>query len=125
MAGASGLIVIGGIGLAAAMYARPNNLPQRVRELTGPLYTLSYNKFYLDELATGLVTFPVNAIAFLSLVADQGLIDRFVDWLGAIPSRFGSVLRPIQSGLIQSYALVMLFGLAAFLAIQFWMVRIP
>jgi NADH-quinone oxidoreductase subunit L len=125
LAGASMLAALGGIGVAALMYARPSNLPQLVRTAVGPLYNLSLNKFYLDEVATLLVTFPVQAIAFLSLLADQGLIDRLVDSIGAVPAVLGRFLRPVQSGVIQSYALVMLFGLAIFLTTILQLVPFP
>ena len=125
LAGASMLAALGGIGVAAYMYARPSNRPQLVRTAFGPLYNLSLNKFYLDEVATVLVTFPVKAIAFLSLLADQGLIDRLVDWIGGIPAVIGRFLRPVQNGLIQSYALVMLFGLAIFLTTILQLVPFP
>jgi NADH-quinone oxidoreductase subunit L len=84
------------------------------------------HKFYFDEIASVLVTFPVQAIAFLSLVLDQGLVDRLVDWVGGIPAAIGRVFRPVQNGLIQTYALIMLVGLAVFLVmiIQAW-VPIP
>jgi NADH-quinone oxidoreductase subunit L len=121
----STLAVLAGIGVAVLMYARPSNLPQLVRTAFGPLYDLSLNKFYLDEIAAVLVTFPVNAIAFLSNVADQGLVDRLVDWVGSIPAVVGRFLRPVQNGLIQSYALVMLFGLAIFLTTILQLVPFP
>jgi NADH:ubiquinone oxidoreductase subunit 5 (subunit L)/multisubunit Na+/H+ antiporter MnhA subunit len=115
LAGGSMLAVLAGIAVAVLMYARPSNLPQLVRTAFGPLYNLSLNKFYLDEIANVLVIFPVKALAFFSSVADQGLVDRLVDAIGNIPAYFGRFLRPVQSGVIQSYALVMLFGLAIFL----------
>jgi NADH-quinone oxidoreductase subunit L len=125
LAGASMLAALGGIGVAALMYARRSNLPQLVRTAVGPFYHLSLNKFYLDEIATILVTFPVKAIAFLSLLADQGLIDRLVDGIGSVPAVIGRFLRPVQNGLIQSYALVMLFGLAIFLTTILQLVALP
>ena len=125
LAGASMLAALGGIGVAALMYARRSNLPQLVRTAVGPFYYLSLNKFYLDEIATILVTFPVKAIAFLSLLADQGLIDRLVDGIGSVPAVIGRFLRPVQNGLIQSYALVMLFGLAIFLTTILQLVALP
>jgi NADH-quinone oxidoreductase subunit L len=62
-----------------------------------------------------LVIFPVKALAFFSLLFDQGVVDRLVDEVGIVPGILGRFLRPVQNGLIQSYALVMLFGLAIFL----------
>jgi NADH:ubiquinone oxidoreductase subunit 5 (subunit L)/multisubunit Na+/H+ antiporter MnhA subunit len=107
------------------MYAQPSDRPAKVAAAAGPFYQLSLNKFYLDDLANVLVSFPVNAIAFISLLFDQGVIDRLVDEVGAVPPMIGRFLRPVQNGFIQSYALVMIFGLAIFLTtvLQVWAVR--
>jgi NADH-quinone oxidoreductase subunit L len=122
---ASALAAIGGIAIAYYMYAQPSDRPEKAAAAVGPFYYLSLNKFYLDDLATLLVSFPVNALAFLSLLFDQALIDRLVDEVGAIPPIFGRFLRPVQNGFLQSYALVMVFGLAIFLTtvLQVWAVR--
>lgn len=125
LAGASMLAALGGIGVAALMYAKPSNRPQLVRTAVGPLYDLSLNKFYLDEIANLLVTFPVKAIAFISVLFDQGFVDRLVDEIGTVPAMIGRFLRPVQNGLIQSYALVMLFGLAIFLTTILQLVPFP
>jgi NADH-quinone oxidoreductase subunit L len=121
----SAIAVIAGIAVAYVMYAQPSDRPAKVAAAAGPFYQLSLNKFYLDELATVLVSFPVNAIAFISLLFDQGVIDRLVDEVGAVPPMIGRFLRPVQNGFIQSYALVMIFGLAIFLTtvLQVWAVR--
>jgi NADH-quinone oxidoreductase subunit L len=122
---ASSIAAIGGIALAYVMYAQPSDRPAKVAAAAGPFYYLSLNKFYLDDLATAFVSFPVNALAFASLLFDQGVIDRIVDGVGAIPPAIGRFLRPVQNGFVQSYALVMVFGLAIFLTtvLQVWMVR--
>lgn len=122
---ASAIAVIAGIAIAYVMYAQPSDRPAKVAAAAGPFYQLSLNKFYLDDLANVLVSFPVNAIAFISLLFDQGVIDRLVDEVGAVPPMIGRFLRPVQNGFIQSYALVMIFGLAIFLTtvLQVWAVR--
>ena len=45
------------------------------------------------------------------------VVDRLVDWIGSIPPAVGRYLRPTQNGFIQSYALVMVFGLAILLIV--------
>jgi NADH-quinone oxidoreductase subunit L len=122
LAAASALAALAGIAIAYVMYAQPSDRPAKVAAAAGPFYQLSLNKFYLDEVATVLVSFPVNAMAFICLLFDQGLIDRLVDWIGSVPPAIGRFLRPVQNGLIQSYALVMIFGLAIFLTtvLQVW-----
>ena len=42
---------------------------------------------------------------------DRWVIDTLVDCVGFIPALFGSVLRPIQNGMVQNYAMVMMIGL--------------
>jgi NADH-quinone oxidoreductase subunit L len=125
LAVASSIAALAGIAIAYVMYAQPSDLPNKVAAAAGPFYRLSLNKFYLDELANLLVAFPVNAVAFISLLFDQGVIDRLVDEVGAVPVVIGRFLRPVQNGFIQSYALVMIFGLAIFLTtvLQVWAVR--
>ena len=125
LAVASALAAIGGIAVAYVMYAQPSDRPAKVAAAAGPFYQLSLNKFYLDEVATLLVTFPVGALSFISLLFDQGFIDRLVDEIGTVPVVVGRFLRPVQNGFIQSYALVMIFGLAIFLTtvLQVWAVR--
>jgi NADH-quinone oxidoreductase subunit L len=122
---ASSIAAIAGIAIAYVIYAQPSDRPAKVAAAAGPFYQLSLNKFYLDELATVFVSFPVNALAFISLLFDQAFIDRLVDEVGVVPSIIGRFLRPVQNGFIQTYALVMIFGLAIFLTtvLQVWAVR--
>lgn len=41
---------------------------------------------------------------------DRNIIDYLVDIVGFLPKLLGSILRPLQGGLIQFYALVMILG---------------
>ena len=43
------------------------------------------------------------------------MVDSLVDLVGHVPRLFGGLLRPIQNGLVQFYALAMVLGLAVFL----------
>jgi NADH:ubiquinone oxidoreductase subunit 5 (subunit L)/multisubunit Na+/H+ antiporter MnhA subunit len=46
---------------------------------------------------------------------DQYVVDGLVDGVGRVPVMVGRVLRSAQNGLVQSYALMMVLGLAALL----------
>ena len=41
------------------------------------------------------------------------MIDGLVNLIGAVPAVFGAMLRPLQGGLVQFYALAMVLGLLA------------
>jgi NADH-quinone oxidoreductase subunit L len=84
------------------------------RSLHG-LYELSLNKFHVDELYYGLIVRPLTALARLCRVFDLYILDSLVDLVGQVPRLIGAVLRPIQNGLVQFYALAMILGLTVFL----------
>lgn len=118
---ASWLMMVGiaasvlGLLIAASMYARPSLLPVRLAERFPLLYQLSANRFYLDEVYQAFVVGPVTRLARGLVRADDQGLDATVDLLGNLPAGFARGLRLLQSGLVQSYALVSFVGLAALL----------
>ena len=62
------------------------------------------------------MTLPAAVLAKLSAFFDM-LVDGIVDLIGLAPSLFGTMLRPIQNGLVQFYALAMVLGLTVFMFI--------
>jgi len=108
-ASAAGLI---GIGLAWLMYvARPRLADSFVNSVRG-LYTLVYNKYFVDEIYDATIVKPVvnGSRVVLWKGADVGLIDGIVNGVGATARQVGAGLRLIQSGNIRSYATWVLFG---------------
>lgn len=75
------------------------------------LYSLSNNKFYLDEIYGALIIAPCRALAAFAYWCDQRIVDGIVNTIGRIPPAMGSLLRPLQTGMIQFYALAMALGL--------------
>jgi NADH-quinone oxidoreductase subunit L len=99
-----------GIAVAWFFYLRSPAIPARLAGILGPLYQLSLNKFYLDQILWGLVVGPFRALAVLATLFDIGIIDGIVDGLGKLPRVFSVFPRVLQNGLVPSYALVMLTG---------------
>jgi NADH-quinone oxidoreductase subunit L len=112
----SAVIALAGIGLAYVVYVRNPDAEARFAANYPAVYNLSQNRFYIDEIYTGLVTLPAAALAKLSAFFDV-LVDGIVDLVGLAPSLIGTWLRPIQNGLVQFYALAMVLGLTVFLFI--------
>ena len=79
------------------------------------LYQLSLNKFFLDELYDVFVLKPLAGFTEFSRLFDQLVVDNLVDLVGHLPSLVGRLVRPIQNGLVQFYALAMMLGLTVFL----------
>jgi NADH-quinone oxidoreductase subunit L len=88
-------------GLADVMAAR-----------AGALYTLVYNKYFVDEIYDSAVVRPVigGSRELLWKRADVRVIDGAVNGIGARAVELGGVLRLLQSGNVRSYATWVVFG---------------
>ncbi|HWX24749.1 MAG TPA: NADH-quinone oxidoreductase subunit L, partial [Vicinamibacteria bacterium] len=51
---------------------------------------------------------------------DAGLIDGIVNGVGDLVGLLGRTVRPLQTGLVRSYALMILAGAVAVVAYVFW-----
>ncbi|MCA2981097.1 MAG: NADH-quinone oxidoreductase subunit L, partial [Myxococcaceae bacterium] len=110
------VIALTGGGLAFFLYMRffPARRGQPLPAALEGLRTLSWNKFYVDELYQLVVIRPVSMTArALWRVVDSVLIDgvavRGTAW---VTKQSGSVLRYLQTGDAQAYAAIMALGLA-------------
>ena len=108
VAGVSTLISLLGFGLAWAIYGgghtRSNDLTMKM----GALYSLSFNKFYVDEIYQWMNRNFVGGMAKLSFWLDIHALGAIVDnaWRGT--GAAGDELRRTQTGQMQQYAAVML-----------------
>jgi NADH:ubiquinone oxidoreductase subunit 5 (subunit L)/multisubunit Na+/H+ antiporter MnhA subunit len=79
------------------------------------VFAVSRNKLYVDELYYAVFVKPAEVLAFLARVFD-GFLDALSRLVAAVPRFVGAQVRPIQTGLVQFYALAMALGLAVFLS---------
>jgi NADH-quinone oxidoreductase subunit L len=132
------LLAAGGILLGVSFYVKRPELPRAWGERLRPLYKLSFNKWYWDYLLdvkgveagkalnnslwrvdSGVVDGGVNGSArvtrFSSGVSrwwDKWVVDGILVWLTSKITYAGSVvLRSIQTGFWQNYALLFTLGL--------------
>ncbi len=112
---ASQVFGLGGIGLAFLMYVLHPRLAAVTKKVSGSVYNLSLNRFYLDELLTILFVRSLQILSWLIQALDRELWDKLVDSVARIPAWLGDKFRPVQNGLVQFYALAMALGLTIFL----------
>jgi proton-translocating NADH-quinone oxidoreductase chain L len=111
----SSLFALGGIAVAYWMYVKQPALPTKLAEdLPGP-YELSRHRFYIDELYDIFIIKPLTGFTTFCRMFDTYVVDGLVDLLGQVPRFLGFLFRPIQNGLVQFYALLMILGVAGFL----------
>jgi NADH-quinone oxidoreductase subunit L len=106
---------LAGIALAWWIYVRKPGTADRLAASMPALYELSRNRFYLDEIYVAFVVKPLLIFAQICRVFDQYIVDGVVDLVGQVPRFGGLVFRPIQNGLVQFYALLMVLGATGFL----------
>jgi NADH-quinone oxidoreductase subunit L len=107
-------VIVGlvGILLAYFLYAKPSTVPQRMAHQFKRLYSLSLNKWFFDEFYDLVFVKPTIFLSFLLWKeVDKGVIDGIVNGVAEFCQTSAASLRRLQTGQLQTYALVMAIGL--------------
>jgi NADH-quinone oxidoreductase subunit L len=110
---------VAGIALAWWMYVAKPGMADALAGSVKGLYTLVYNKYFVDEIYDAAIVEPLVNGSRLVLWKgmDAGFIDGMVNGAGARARNLGSVLRLMQSGNIRSYATWVLLGSLGVIAV--------
>lgn len=110
-------VAFAGAALAYVFYLRRPDMPATLSRNMRGVYELLLDKYRIDELYDATVVTPyVRCSTFLWKVADQELIDGFVNGVAGSLIANGDLWRRLQTGNVQHYALVFLGGVVAVLA---------
>jgi NADH-quinone oxidoreductase subunit L len=109
----SGAIAIVCIALAFVIYLPNRNKAKKLASALHPLHTLLANKYYVDELYDWLIVRRLRNLGQFCFGTDNYFIDSIL-WLVTAIVRFPGWLMSVifQRGILQSYALMMLLGVA-------------
>jgi NADH-quinone oxidoreductase subunit L len=100
-----------GLALGYVLYRRYRE-PDPMRAL-GPLYTVFARKYYMDDLYDEGIRRPIQyPIAQGTAAFDRNAVDGAVNGVGVGTRRLGGLLRYIQSGNVQRYAVFLFAGVA-------------
>ncbi|MCD6150805.1 MAG: NADH-quinone oxidoreductase subunit L [Deltaproteobacteria bacterium] len=104
-------IALLGIFLAYTMYIKKRDMPEKLANSYPFLYRLLLNKWYVDELYELTVIKPIHGFSVLLWKGvDVAIIDGIVNGVARIVGWFSGVVRYIQSGYVQSYAVSVVLG---------------
>ncbi len=112
-------LAIIGILIAYSLYFKQSDRPQKVATAFGGLYKSAYRKFYFDEIylfITKKIIF--NLVGRPAAWIDRNIVDGTMNGIAWTTGRISVLIKGIQSGRIQSYALYF-FGGIVLLAIIF------
>jgi len=97
---------------AYVRYVKNNHVPAADSEERPGLVSLSYHKFYIDEIYDFLIRKPLDALSvFFYKVVDLLVIDGFVNGLGKISVKTSKGLRLLQTGNVGFYIFMMVIGI--------------
>jgi NADH-quinone oxidoreductase subunit L len=118
------LIGVAGIAVAYIMYARKNEIPEKVAASFGYAYKWAYNKFYIDEIYL-FVTKKVIFRYISEPVAwfDRHIVDGTMNAIASVTQAVSFRIRGFQSGQLQKYAFVFISGVILFVLIIVYMWR--
>jgi NADH-quinone oxidoreductase subunit L len=110
-------LALAGILAAAYCYLIRPSLPERLKALAGPVYTLLDNKYYFDRFNDWFFAGGARAVGtVLSNVGDRTIIDGFfVNGAARVVGWTSALLRHLQTGYVYHYAFTMIIGLFALL----------
>ncbi len=110
------LIALAGILLANKFYSDPEwSIPRKIASSFRSLYRTLFNKYYLDEFYFYAIVDPLLFISnkILWKFFDVKIIDGIVNGSANVTIRISEVIRKIQTGFVQNYALIMFGGIIA------------
>jgi NADH-quinone oxidoreductase subunit L len=115
-------LALAGIATAYLLYLQRTDLPKRVAIALGPLYAVVERKYGFDELYAWLFGAGARVLGTgLWKAGDQTVIDGLaVNGSARIVGWFSGVVRLMQTGILNTYAFLMLFGVLAGISWVIW-----
>ncbi|EGO65979.1 NADH-quinone oxidoreductase subunit L [Acetonema longum] len=106
VAGVSTVLAVLAIGFAWMVYGSGAISSDKLASQLRPLYTLSFHKYYIDEIYQWFNQTVVTGIGKILYWVDLYIVDGVVNNLAAAAGVTGNILRRAQTGQVQHYALV-------------------
>jgi NADH-quinone oxidoreductase subunit L len=140
IAAASSLVALGGIAIGWLAYREADTVADPMEPRLGGVWTLLVHRFYIDDFYMAAIVLPVRdtlssavywtnqniidgvvngaavltrALARLIAWIDRNVVDGAVNLVGSITGESGGLLKYLQSGNVQWYAVVLFVGVIA------------
>jgi NADH-quinone oxidoreductase subunit L len=112
------VVALIGIVLARAWYLKRPEIPDRLAQRYSGLYKVLSNKYYVDEIYDAALVNPTvkGSRSLLWRGFDVGIIDGIVNGIAKLVVSVSRVVRLVQVGVVQAYAVTFVFGIVFILA---------
>lgn len=106
-------VALGLAGILTAMwlYKKQNDRPAKLMNTMGGLYKTAYNKFYIDEIYLFITKKLIfNLIGRPAAWFDKNVVDGMINFTGNATEAVSGMIKKMQSGKVQQYAIYFLAG---------------
>ncbi len=111
-------IAVVGFLIAYTFYIKNPEMPERLKNSFSGLYKLVFNKYYIDELYNFVFVNGCKGLGtFLWQKFDVLVVDGIVNGVAKVVDSLGGVVKKLQTGYVQNYAVGILLGLVFILGI--------
>ena len=111
LAGVSVLAGVIGILIAAALYLGPEDRRERVLARVRRPWFAMENAYWVDQMYGRMIVLPgKKASNWAAFSFDTKLVDGIANGVGVLVQRVSTALRPLQTGLVRNYALILAAG---------------
>jgi NADH-quinone oxidoreductase subunit L len=109
------VLAAGGIYVARVIYLKKPEIAVNLSNRFKGIYNLLLNKYFVDEAYDAVIVNPLvkGSDKILWKIADTKIIDGLINGVAALIGIISRNIRKIQTGVAQSYAIVMMLGIAA------------
>ncbi len=117
------VVALSGFALSWLIYVKKPQIAGKIAHIFNPLYQFLLNKWYIDQLYNAIFIKPALWLgAFLWHRGDEATINRFgADGCAKMANISAQGLSRFQNGMVNHYAVVMIFSLVILL---FWLTNI-
>ncbi|MEP6845023.1 MAG: NADH-quinone oxidoreductase subunit L [Panacibacter sp.] len=114
-------LAVAAILLAASFYKTANAKPEKISNALGAFYQSAYKKFYVDEIylfTTKKILF--NLVGKPAAWIDKNIVDGLMNLIAASTAKISFLIKGLQSGKVQGYALYFFGGVAGLAVVFIW-----
>ncbi len=111
----AGSVAIGLFGMFAGwkIYTQKTEVAEHTAKKFSGLHKLLWNKYFVDEMYDALIVNPIKQTSdtFLWKILDVKIIDNTLNFSAKFVEVTANIFRRIQTGVVQSYAVVFMAGI--------------
>jgi NADH-quinone oxidoreductase subunit L len=113
--------IVASIFFVRYIYLKKPTVATKTASRFKSIYNLLWNKYFVDEVYDTTVVNPIVKVSdsVLWKIADNKIIDGLVNGIASLVESVSGVIRKIQTGVTQFYAVMMMIGIAVAL---FWII---